>query len=101
MENIKYKIDLLKLQNSHLHKAYILNHVMKFGYVMLQLKKKFKNKRQVVATKKWCNTHKEQYNIIKKGMSKRYYDSHPEYRETKSKNYYYKKECKRLQCMLL
>ena len=101
MENIKYKIDLLKLQNSHLHKAYILNHVMKFGYVMLQLKKKFKNKRQVIATKKWVENNRDKYNEIKKGISKRYYDSHEGYRETKSKNYYYKKECKRLQCILL
>ena len=101
MENIKYIIDLIKKNNNHLHKAVILCHVMKYGYVMLQLKKKFKNKRQVLATKKWVVNNREKYNMMKKGISKRYYDSHEEYRETKSKSYYYKKECKRLLCIQL
>ena len=101
MENIKYKISLLLKENGHIQKSYIVYHVMKFGYVMLHLKKKFKNKKQVQATKKWCKNHKEKYNEIKKGISKRYYENHPEYREQKSKSYYYKKECKRLLCILL
>ena len=101
MENIKYIVDLIKLHNSHLHKAFILHHVMKYGYVMLQLKKKIKNKRQVIATKKWVVNNREKYNNMKRGISKRYYDTHEEYRETKSKNYFYKKECKRLLCIQL
>ena len=68
---------------------------------MMQVKKKFKNKRQVLATKKWCVNNREKYNEMKKGISKRYYDNHESYRESKSKSYYFKKECKRLQSMLL
>ena len=101
MEKLKKMIDLILLGNKHLHKAYIYCHMVKYGYVMIQLKKKFKNKRQVLATKKWVDKNREKYNLMKKGVSKRYYDSHKDYRENKSKDYYYKKECKRLQAISL
>ena len=102
MENIKFKLELLSREyDNELTIKNMFKHMIKFGYIMLQLKKKFKNKRQVLATKKWCLNNKEKYNEMKKGVSKRYYDSHQEYRESKSKSYFYKKECKRLQCILL
>jgi hypothetical protein len=97
MENIRYKLELLL--NSHkivTGKKYLFNHIILFGYVMIQLKKKIKNRKQVIANKKWQHKHKDLYNEMKRKTSKNYYHSNENYRLKKQNNYYFKKECTRL-----
>lgn len=100
MENIKYKINLLKENYKYLPKGHIMCHILLLGYVMIQLKKKFKNKKQIIATKKWIANNREQYNEMKRISAKRKYNYDENYRKRKMKMYLYNKEVKRL-CNIL
>ena len=83
MEKIKFSIDLILLGNKHLHKAYIYCHMMKYGYVMIQLKKKYKSKRQMIANKKWQYNNIEKFNEMKRNLSRKYYNTNPNYVKVK------------------
>lgn len=89
MEKVKYSIEQILKGNKHLHKAYILCHMMAYGYVMIQLKKKFKIKRQMIANKKWQENNKEKFNEMKRKLCDKYYNTNPNY--VKQKLEYYNK----------
>lgn len=100
MENIKYKLNLLKENHMELRKAEIYCHILLFGYILTQLKKRFKSKKQMIINERWRKNNKEKYNEIKRKAFKLRYHNDENFRDSKKKiardNYQYqtKKEFK-------
>ena len=102
MENMKFKLELLsKEYNNELTTKNMFKHILKFGYVMIQVKKKFKNKKQIAANKRWQDSNREQFNLMKRTNAKLQYQNNELCRIKKQKYYNYNKEIKRLNSILI
>ena len=91
MDNIKFKIDFIKYNNSEVTNANIFNHIVIFGYTLIALTKKFKMKKQMEANKLYIMRNHEKYKESNRKKSKKQYDTNPEYRQKKRDRYYAKK----------
>ena len=96
MENLRKKINLIKSNNDELTNAIIFKHVFLYDYVMTHLKKKFKNRKQMEATKRYQIKNRERYNEMKRKNNKRYYKYDDTEKQKKKEYYQYNKEVTRL-----
>ena len=94
MENIKYKLDLLKENHIELRKAEIYYHILIFGYVLTHLKKKFKNRKQLIINERWRINNPDKIRKIRRNAAYQKYHNDEDYREKKKASYYVRKEFK-------
>ena len=91
MDKIKYIVQLLK-KSYDLTSKDIFIHNLKYGYVMIQLKKKFKNKKQLSYNKAYQYKNKEKFNEMKRIQAHRLYNTNPNYAKLRMEYYYNNKE---------